>query len=140
MITIYCINTKLLLIIIIIIIIYFKDHILPCQTSKVQHNKADVTKTLLLLLLFYILLFLFMCSFVSTFRYLLQTKLSSSLIIFKRQYSTICQTAKVQHIEADVKKKKKKNCTAPHIGRLVLSIGAGQNGFASLHRGTWLRC
>ncbi len=49
-----------------------------------------------------------MCSFVSTFRYLLQTKLSSSLIIFKRQYSTICQTAKVQHIEADVKKKKKK--------------------------------
>ncbi len=48
-----------------------------------------------------------MCSFVSTFRYLLQTKLSS-LIIFKRQYSTICQTAKVQHIEADVKKKKKK--------------------------------
>lgn len=86
---------------------------------------------------------MFVCSFVSTFRYLLlQTKSlllsSSSLIIFKRQYSTICQTAKIQHIEADVKKRKKLHRTS--YWQISAEYWSGTERFASLHRGTWLRC
>ncbi len=46
-----------------------------------------------------------MCSFVSTFRYLLQTKLSSSLIIFKRQYLPSVKQQKYSTLKQMLRKK-----------------------------------